>query len=108
MTRTPMTPWFRRRRGPRVSRQLAQAALTDAMGRVQPLPPGARIYTSVSPKVAVAHVKSAVNPGAVCEAMSERTDWLGTGSDEERQHAASLRLCHRCSMGDYGERGVAS
>ena len=35
MTRTPMTPWFRRRRGPRVSRQLAQAALTDAMGAVQ-------------------------------------------------------------------------
>ena len=35
MTRTPMTPWFRKRRGPRVSRQLAQAALTDAMGAVQ-------------------------------------------------------------------------
>ena len=97
------------KRGPgKLKRVLAEHDLSEAMLRVQPIPPGSRIYTSVSPKVAVAHVKSGRNPGAVCEAMSERTDWLGTGSDEERRHAASLRLCHRCSMGDYGERGVAS
>jgi len=35
MTRTPKTPWFRKKRGSRVTRQLAQAALTDAMGAVQ-------------------------------------------------------------------------
>jgi len=97
-----------RRKPTRLEKVLAEADLSEAMLRVQPIPPGSRIYTSVSPKVAVAHVKSGRNPGAVCEALSERTDWLGTGSDEERRHAASLRLCHRCSMGDYGERGVAS
>ena len=97
-----------RRKPTRLEKVLAEADLSEAMLRVQPIPPGSRIYTSVSPKVTVAHVKSGRNPGAVCEAMSERTDWLGTGSDEERQHALSLRLCHRCSMGDYGERGVAS
>lgn len=97
-----------KRKPTRLERQLAAADLDMAMARAQPIPPGSRIYTSDSPKVAVAHVKSARNPGAVCEAMSQREGpWLGTGSDEERRHAASLRLCSRCEMGDYGEGRVA-
>jgi hypothetical protein len=73
-----------------------------------PIPAGARIFTSWSPKVTVAHVKSALHPGAVCEAMSQREDWLGAGSDEERYRAASLRLCSRCATGDYGDGSKAS
>jgi hypothetical protein len=91
---------FRRGRS-RLSRQLGNAALEDAMGKVQAIPPGTRIYTSVSPKIAVAHIKSGTNPGAACPAMSERTGpWLGTGSDEERTHAASLRLCSACARAE--------
>ena len=73
------------------------------------IPAGARIYTSESPKVTVAHVKSALNPGAVCEAMSQREGpWLGTGSEQEREHAAGLRLSRRCRSGDYGEGKAAA
>ena len=99
---------FKRRTPTRLQRQLAEADLETAMGRVQPIPPGSRIFTSWSTKVSVAHVKSARNAGSVCEALSERTDWLGTGSDEERERAATLRLCSRCAAGDYGEGRVAS
>ena len=35
MTRTPKTPWFRRKRGTKVSRQVALGLLEDSMGRVQ-------------------------------------------------------------------------
>jgi len=38
MTRTPKTPWFRRKRGTKVSRQVALGLLEDAQGRVQPPP----------------------------------------------------------------------
>lgn len=98
------------RRGPnRMERLLAAARLQEAVGRIEPaIPPGTRIFTSWSPKVAVAHVKSAVNAGSVCDAMSQREGpWLGTGSDEERRRAAALRLCPRCAAGDYGEGRVA-
>ena len=93
------------KRKDRVGRQLGNALLEDAIARVeQPIPAGTRIYTSDSPKVKVAHVKSALHPGAVCEAMSLREGpWLGIGSDEEKRHAALLRLCSRCAIGDYGE-----
>lgn len=99
-----------RRKKPSLATVLAEHDLTEAMAAVQPpIPAGTRIYTSASPKVTVAHVKSARNPGAVCEAMSLRDGpWLGTGSDEERQRALSLRLCTRCAMGDYGENRAAS
>ena len=36
MTRTPKTPWFRKKRGTKVSRQVALGLLEDAQGRVQP------------------------------------------------------------------------
>ena len=91
------------KRPSQLQRQLAEAELTDAMAAVQPIPPGTLIFTSWSPKVTVAHKKSARNAGSVCEALSERTDRLGTGSDEERVRARALRLCHRCQMGDFGE-----
>ena len=90
-----------KRRPDRLERLLAQSALQDAMARVEPIPAGSLIYTSDSPKVGISHVKSALNPGAVCEAMSQREGpWYGTGSDEERERAASLRPCGRCARGD--------
>jgi hypothetical protein len=84
--------------GKRKSKPGRQAALEDAMGRAErAVPAGARIYTSASPKVRYAHVKSAVNLGSVCETFSTREEpWLGTGSDEERDHAAALPLCPKC------------
>ncbi len=92
------------RRGPsRLERQLTQADLEIAIGRAgQAIPAGTLIFTSWSPKVEVAHMKSALNLGSVCEAHSLREDWLGTGSDEEREHAASLRVCGRCVRGSHG------
>lgn len=96
------------KRGPnKLERLLAAERLDEALERiVPPIPAGSRIYTSDSPKVEVAHVKSALNVGAVCEAMSQREGpWYGTGSDEEREHAASLRRCGRCAA---GERAKAS
>lgn len=100
-------PIFRRKK--RLDRVLATHDLNEALRTVQPpIPAGTRIYTSNSAKVKVAHVKSGLHPGAVCEAMSLREGpWLGTGSDEERERARSLRLCTRCQAGDYGE-SVAS
>ena len=65
-----------------------------------PIPAGSRIYTSDSPKVVVAHLKSAVNKGAVCEALSQWEVWLGVGSSAEQKKALSLRLCKRCAAGD--------
>ena len=91
-----------KRRPDRLERLLAQSDLEDAMARAErAIPAGTLIYTSDSPKVGVSHVKSALNPGAVCEAMSQREGpWYGTGSDEEKEHAASLRPCGRCAIGD--------
>ena len=91
-----------RKKPNKAERQAALGLLEDAMGRAeQAIPAGSLIYTSDSPKVEVSHVKSALNPGAVCEAMSQREGpWYGTGSDEEREHAASLRPCGRCARGD--------
>ena len=91
-----------KRRPNRLERVLAEHDLAEAMLRAErAIPAGTLIYTSDSPKVVVAHVKSALHVGAVCEAMSQREGpWYGTGSDEEREHAASLRPCGRCAMGD--------
>jgi hypothetical protein len=92
-------------------RPASHAARPDpgaAMGHAErAIPAGTLIYTSWSPKVEVSHVKSAVNAGSVCEAHSLREDWLGTGSDEEREHARSLRPCPRCAA-IISRRGEAS
>jgi hypothetical protein len=90
------------KRGPgKLERLRAASRLQEATGRVQAIPAGARIFTSWSPKVRFAHLKSAVNPGSVCEPHSKREEpWLGLGSDEEREHAASLPLCPGCEKGD--------
>jgi hypothetical protein len=100
----------RKKQGTRVSRQLAQGLLEDAMGRAErAIPAGARIFTSWSPKVRYAHVKSAVNLGSVCETFSTREEpWLGTGSDDEREHASSLPLCPKCAAAIGGETRTAS
>ena len=95
--------WFRRKRGSQLSRQLALSLLEDAMDKAAPIPAGARIYTSDSPKVRLSHVKSAVNPGSVCVTFGTREGpWLGTGSDRERERAASLPPCPGCAKGDAG------
>jgi hypothetical protein len=84
-----------KRRPTRLGRQLALGELEDAMGAAErAVPAGTLIYTASG---RVAHVKSAIHPGALCPAMREWTDWLGTGSDEERDRAASLPSCPRCA-----------
>jgi hypothetical protein len=98
------------KRGPsRLERQLAAHDLAEAVRQVeQPIPAGARVFTSWSPKVRRAHLWSAVNPGSVCETFSTREGpWLGTGSDEERAHAAALPLCPKCAAGDAQERAAS-
>jgi hypothetical protein len=93
-----------RKRPSRLDRVLAEHDAAEAALQAQAIPPGSRIFTSWSPKITVAHVWSALNPGAVCEAMSQRTGpWLGVNSAEEKARALSLRLCHRCKDGDYGD-----
>lgn len=56
---------------------------------VQPIKAGALIATRTGQ---VAHIKSALYPGARCEAMGQWQDWRIVGSDE------GLRDCHRCGM----------
>ena len=82
--------------GKRAARQQALADLDTAIARSErAIPAGSRIYTASGK---VAHVKSAASPGALCEAMREWTDWLGTGYGQERDYAASLPLCRRCDL----------
>jgi hypothetical protein len=94
--------WFRRKnkqslRAGRPARGLAERL---PVAPETAIPAGSRIYASESPKITVAHLKSALNPGAACEAMSQRVTWLGLGSDAERKRAASMRLCSQCEKGD--------
>jgi hypothetical protein len=51
-----------------------------------PIPAGTFIATGSGK---VAHIKSALHPGARCEAMREWTDWRRTGT-------LTLPLCRRC------------
>lgn len=72
------------------------------------LPEAVRLY---SRRGRTAHLRP---PGAVaanwssgveCGAWPDggRSGWLGTGSDEEREHAKSLKLCRKClrSLAEY-------
>jgi hypothetical protein len=61
------------------------------------IPAGALVATRTG---TVAHRKSALHPGARCEALSEWTDWRLVGEGE------GLRLCHRCELA--GEERAAS
>jgi hypothetical protein len=80
----------------RLQRQLAAADLETAIGRAErAIPAGTLIYTPSGRK---SHVKSALTPGALCPDLRDWPGpWLGTGSGEEQEHAASLPLCPRCS-----------
>ena len=79
----------RKRSGTKLSRQLALGRLDDAIAAAEPIPAGSLIATRTG---TVAHRKSALHPGARCEAMREWTDWRLVGSDEE------LKPCHRCDL----------
>ena len=83
-------PW--RKRGTRLERLLAQAALEDAMARVQATP--RRAYTKSGK---VAHLLGP-DGHALCPIMREWPEsvWLGDGSDEERERAATLPVCAGC------------
>jgi hypothetical protein len=61
------------------------------------IPAGSLIATRTGQ---VAHRKSALHPGARCEAMHEWTDWRLVSDDE------GLRPCHRCELA--GEERTAS
>lgn len=52
---------------------------------------GERVF---SPSGRIAHL-SRVN-GLLTLCRLETAGWLGTGSDEERKHAAGLPLCGKC------------
>ena len=84
------------KRGPnRMERLLAASRLQEAMERAEAaIPAGSLIATRTG---TVAHTKSALHPGARCEAMREWTDWRIVGSDEE------LRPCHRCDLAGEGQ-----
>ena len=82
----------------RLERLLAAGRLQEAMERVEPaIPAGALIATRTG---TVGHRKSALHPGARCEALSEWTEWRLAGDEE------GLKPCHRCELAS--ERQVAS
>ena len=95
------TPWFRK---PRVERVLAQAALTDAMGAVQPVA-HVRIYSETA---SVAHLSaSATVLAPLCRASAPAGKWYGPGSDAEGRWLASPRReCKLCAA--MSESAVAS
>ena len=87
-----MKLWPRRRRGTRLERLLAAAALEDAMARAEAGP--RRAYTRSG---RVAHLLGP-DGHALCPPMSEwpAEVWLGTGSAEETERAAALPVCVGC------------
>lgn len=84
----------RRKRGTRLERILAAAALEDAMARAQAPPVPVRAYTKSG---RVAHLLGP-DGRALCPTMAEWPPevWLGKGSDEERARAVSLPACRGC------------
>jgi hypothetical protein len=72
--------------GRRKSRPGRAAAAPERSEEEAPIPAGTFIATGSGK---VAHIKSALHPGARCEAMREWTDWRRTG-------ALTLPLCRRC------------
>ena len=86
-------PW---RRGPsKLERTLAEHDLSEALIAAEtPIPAGSRIATRTG---TVAHRKSALHPGARCEAMHEWTDWRVVSDSE------GLRPCHRCELAVVGQ-----
>lgn len=62
-----------------------------------PIPPGSLITTRTS---TLAHIKSAVHPGACCEALSEWTDWRVAGE--------GAPICHRCDLAQLSERKASA
>jgi hypothetical protein len=62
-----------------------------------PIPAGALIATRTG---TVGHRKSALRPGARCEALSEWMDWRIASDDE------GLKPCHRCELA--GQERAAS
>lgn len=82
------------KRGTRLSRQAALGSLEDAMAQAEaPIPAGTLIATRTG---TVAHRKSALHPGARCEALSAWTDWRVVSDSE------GLRPCHRCELASEG------
>jgi hypothetical protein len=96
-------PWFRKR----IDRVMAIHDLTEAMVRAeQPIPTGSLIYTPAGRK---SHYKAALTEGAMCPDLANWPGpWMGTGSSEERERAASLPLCPRCEIAASTSREIAS
>ena len=87
-------PWLKRKPS-KLTRELgefndevARGRLREAVAAVS-VPAGSLIATRTGN---VAHRKSALHPGASCEALSEWTDWRVVGSGE------GLKPCHRCDL----------
>ena len=71
------------------SKRAAVSPAPERAGEEVPIPAGALIATRTGD---VAHRKSALRPGADCEALSEWTDWRLVGEGE------GFRPCHRCEL----------
>jgi hypothetical protein len=104
MTRTPKTPWFRKKRGSRVTRQLAQAALTDAMGAVQenrsdetapPQPFADRCKHVRTATARKAHLLPPEGGAVLC-------GWPGAVYDA----APDLEVCHMCRREAEARDGI--
>lgn len=88
------------KRPSRLARVLAGHDLAGAMLRAEvPIPAGALIATRTG---TVAHRKSALHPGAKCEAMHEWTDWRLVSDGE------GLKPCRRCELADEHRKAAAS
>ena len=104
MTRTPKTPWFRKKRGTKVSRQVALGLLEDSVGRVQgnrsdeaaPAQPFAdrckHVRTATARK---AHLLPPEGGAVLC-------GWPGAVYDA----APDLEVCHMCRREAEARDGI--